>query len=189
MQLKILFYLCKLKEISFKKGKNTSKIDMKDRIKQIMEAQHMTQQVFADFIGTNPATLSGIFNDRTRPTLNIVESIKKKIPDINTDWLVFGTGPMYLQSSTPTNDTQPSSNVPRQTMPVGSEQMIDFGPVDSSTPRSVIASSPSYNSVRNTQQILLREEVKHFDKPQRRVTEIRVYYDDQTWESFVPSKK
>ena len=43
---------------------------MKDRIRQIMEAQHMTQQVFASAIGTTPATLSGIFNDRTRPTIN-----------------------------------------------------------------------------------------------------------------------
>ena len=46
-----------------------------------------------------------------------------------------------------------------------------------------------YNGVRNTQPIIVREEVKIPDKPQRRVTEIRVYYDDQTWESFVPSKK
>ena len=59
---------------------------MKDRIRQIMESQHMTQQVFADYIGLAPATLSSIFNDRTRPTLNVVESIKKKIPNISIDW-------------------------------------------------------------------------------------------------------
>lgn len=149
----------------------------------------MTQQVFADFIGTNPATLSGIFNDRTRPTLNIVEAIKKKIPDINTDWLMFGNGQMYTQSSNPTSDVQTSANMPRQNMSVGSEQMIDFGQVPSSTPSNVVLPSSHYNSVRNTQAIVLREEVKNVDKPQRRVTEIRVYYDDQTWESFVPSKK
>ena len=67
---------------------------MKDRIRQIMESQHMTQQVFADYIGVGAATLSSIFNDRTRPTLNIVESIKKKIPNTNTDWLMFGSGDM-----------------------------------------------------------------------------------------------
>ena len=39
---------------------------MKDRIRQIMESQHMTQQVFADFIGLAPATLSSIYNERTR---------------------------------------------------------------------------------------------------------------------------
>ena len=68
----------------------------------------MTQQEFADFIGTTPATLSGIFNDRTRPTINIVESVKKKIPDISTDWLLFGTGDMYQQvASLPTDQVQP----------------------------------------------------------------------------------
>ena len=30
--------------------------------------------------------------------------------------------------------------------------------------------------------------VKIVDKPQRKITEIRVFFDDQTWESFVPKK-
>ena len=163
--------------------------EMKDRIRQIMESQHMTQQVFADFIGTNPATLSGIFNDRTRPTLNIVEMIKKKIPDINTDWLVFGTGEMYHQD-VPQLDNAPSALGGRpQNSASPSEQMIDFGVSSAPTPHGAIPQPNSINSVRSTPQIIVREEVKIPDKPQRRVTEIRVYYDDQTWESFVPSKK
>ena len=67
---------------------------MKDRIRQIMESLHMSQQVFAQFIEMSPASLSGIFTERTRPTLNTVEAIKKKIPNINTDWLMFGSGSM-----------------------------------------------------------------------------------------------
>ena len=47
-------------------------MELKDRIRLIMEDQHMTQQVFADFLQLAPATLSSIFNGRTRPTLNIV---------------------------------------------------------------------------------------------------------------------
>ena len=184
-----MFYLCKLKEKCPERANNILITDMKDRIRQIMEAQHMTQQVFADFIGTNPATLSGIFNDRTRPTLNIVEAIKKKIPDINTDWLMFGTGQMYQHSSALSGDVQTAPIDNRLGGSANSEPMLDFGPAASSTPQSVVASPSSYNGVRNTQQILLRDEVKILDKPQRRVTEIRVYYDDQTWESFVPSKK
>ena len=54
----------------------------------------MTQQVFAQFIEMSPASLSSIFNGRTKPTLNIVEAIKKKSPDISTDWLMFGSGSM-----------------------------------------------------------------------------------------------
>ena len=67
---------------------------MKDRIRQIMESQHMTQQVFADFIGLAPATLSSIYNERTRPTLSVVEAINKKIHNISTDWLMVVSGEM-----------------------------------------------------------------------------------------------
>jgi transcriptional regulator with XRE-family HTH domain len=162
---------------------------MKERIRQIMESQHMTQQVFAEFIGTSPATLSGIFNGRTNPTLAIVELIKKKIPDINTDWLMFGSGQMYKTA----NDAPGSYAPPQEYAVEGTsqavDQMLDFGESLSPTPQQLPQQQPIRNSVKPTPSIIVREEVKHIDKPQRRVTEIRVYYDDQTWESFVPSKK
>src|SRR3712207_7207160 len=69
---------------------------MKDRIRLIMEGSHMNQQTFAQFIGMSSASLSSIFTGRTKPTLNIVEAIKNKIPDISTDWLMFGNGEMYI---------------------------------------------------------------------------------------------
>lgn len=53
---------------------------MKDRIRQIMEDQKLNQQSFAQLIGKSTATLSNIFNDRTKPTLDIVDAIKKKVP-------------------------------------------------------------------------------------------------------------
>ena len=169
---------------------------MKDRIKKLMESQHMTQQVFADFLGMAPATLSGIFNDRTRPTLNVVEAIKKKFPDISTDWLMFGKEPMYVADTTvpAAQESAParSSNGAANGSPVGMsvrETMLDFGQLSSPTPQNVRQPSPNYNGVRSTHPEYVREEIKYVDKPQRRVTEIRVYYDDQTWESFVPSKK
>ena len=90
---------------------------MKDRIKHIMEEQHMSQQVFADFIGLSPATLSSIFNGRTRPTLNIVEAIKNKIPTISTDWLLMGVGDMYISPSTgdsTSSDTSQQSSMERK---------------------------------------------------------------------------
>ena len=158
---------------------------MKDRIRQIMESKHLTQQLFADYIGQSPATLSSIFNGRTRPTLNIVEAIKKKIPDINTDWLMFGSGDMYLAQNTPT-----------ETHPIEQNLMLDFGSDDQNvaqnvqqTPQNLPPTPQNFNSVRTTHPEITHEEVKHIDKPQRRVMEIRVFYDDQTWETFVPAKK
>ena len=168
---------------------------MKDRIRQIMESMHMTQNVFAQFLDMSPASLSSIFNDRTKPTLNTVEAIKKKIPDINIDWLMFGTGQMF--GSTPSgDDTQTDASEGSQSSlydenrstpspSVSSSPMFDFFDAPSGASRTV---APG-NSVRNTRLNAGQQEVKIADKPQRRVVEIRVYYDDQTWESFAPSKK
>ena len=158
---------------------------MKDRIRQIMESQHMTQQVFADYIGQSPATLSSIFNGRTRPTLNIVEAIKKKIPNISIDWLMFGSGDMYLLQNEAQNQEKSGTDAPPQIQ----NPMLDFETPSFPAPQNVVQQSPISNSVRNTRLDLDRLEVKTVDKPQRRITEIRVFYDDQTWETFVPQKK
>ena len=169
---------------------------MKDRIRQIMEAQHMTQQVFAIAIGTTPATLSGIFNDRTRPTINIIESIKKKFPDISLEWLMFGIGDMYQQSPTPSSDQVVSSEDELLPTHMVQEPVLDFDSNSSAVtqtsnfkPQTTRSASAYNNSVRNTRPEIVHEEIKIVDKPVRHVTEIRVYYDDQTWESFVPAKK
>ena len=58
---------------------------MKDRIRQIMESQHMTQKTFASFIDMSEGSLSSIFNGRTKPTLNIVDAIKNGQIDLIVD--------------------------------------------------------------------------------------------------------
>ena len=162
---------------------------MKDRIRQIMESQHMTQQLFADFLGQSPATLSSIFNGRTRPTINIVEAIKKKIPNINTDWLMFGSGDMYLAQNTPSDDLFSTADAPSDTHPIDQNPMLDFDAAPQHAPQNAPQTAQNFNSVRSTHPEIVREEVKYIDKPQRKVIEIRVFYDDQTWDTFVPAKK
>ena len=162
---------------------------MKDRIRQIMESQHMTQQVFADYIGIGAATLSSIFNGRTRPTLNIVEAVKKKIPNISTDWLMFGSGDMYLlQNEAGTEALNPSESGSDTSYQI-QNPMLDFDAIPSPTPQNGRPMVQNSNSVKSTRLDLDSREVKTIDKPQRRITEIRVFYDDQTWETFIPQKK
>ena len=150
---------------------------MKDRIKHIMEEQHMSQQVFATFIGLSPATLSSIFNGRTAPTLKIVEAIKNKIPSISTDWLLMGVGDMYISPST--GDSTGSD--PSQQSSV--EPMLDFNQSVLNPSRTPISQGVHNTLLENYPQIM-----KIVDKEPRKVTEIRVYYDDQTYETFVPMK-
>lgn len=145
----------------------------------------MTQQVFADYIGLAPATLSSIFNGRTRPTLNVVEALKRKIPNINFDWLMLGVGPMYLDQAT---DDQPQDDTSVSRKKI-ENPMLDFDQAPSPTPQNAPQRMSFVNSVRSTRPEIEREDLKIVDKPQRRVIEIRVFYDDQTWDTFVPAKK
>ena len=154
---------------------------MKDRIKKIMESQHMAQNTFAQLIGKSPATLSSIFNERTRPSLDIVEAIKSKIPAISTDWLLFGRGPMYLDQSA--DETEVSQNA----APESSEVMLDFD-IPSSAPFSASQSPIKNQGVASTPNKTDKIVMKYVDKPKRSITEIRIFYDDQTWETFVPKK-
>ena len=163
-------------------------MEMKDRIRQLMEAQNMTQQSFATFVDMAPATLSSILNERTKPTLNTVEAIRAKFPNISIDWLMFGNGTMFVDDAKE-ND---ASSTPREGM--AGEQTLNFGDTES------VAENVSYNAAQQrsgngvaarSQQVAIqpvRTDVVYKEKECRRITEIRVFYDDQTWESFVPKK-
>lgn len=156
----------------------------------------MTQQVFAQYLDMSPATLSSIYSGRTKPTLNIIEAIKRKFPDISVDWLLFGEGTMYPTASQTTSPVPTPLDRSVQPAQNSQESMLDFfvDPPQSANPQSRSAENmvrtPSYpNSVKSTRSEMYREEVKVVDKPQRRVIEIRVFYDDQTWDTFVLAKK
>ena len=156
---------------------------MKDRIRQLMESQHMTQQTFSDFIGISSASLSSIFTGRTKPTLNTVEAIRSKFTKINLDWLMYGQGPMFKDQVTASGVDDGENSVVNGT---SSEGHLNF----SSSPAPAVEGygQGSSSHVADTLKKPAITEIKYVDKPQRRITEIRIFFDDQTWESFVPKK-
>ena len=154
---------------------------MKDRIRRIMESQHMTQQVFAQFIKISPATLSGIFNGRTNPSLNIVEAIKNSLPSISTDWLLFGNGPMYIDVSKGESVASAGGSADSK------EALLDFE-TPSTAPSIASQTGGFVQGVNSTPKNMEQFVLKNIDKPQRKITEIRIFFDDQTWETFLPKK-
>lgn len=151
---------------------------MKERIRQIMELRQMTQQDFAGFLGMSPATLSSILTGRTNPTLQVVNAVKNKMPSISTDWLMFGKGEMYetdgKEASAPSE-----ANLVEKTQ----EPMLAFGDNDNELP-TMRRHAQVKSEVQNERVSL----VKNVDKVERKITEIRIFYDDQTWETFLPKK-
>ena len=136
---------------------------MKDRIYQLMKYQGMSQKEFAATLCVAEGTLSGIFTGRTRPTNNIVNAIHECFPHISINWLMFGEGEMLL------------ANASSQTQDAASRQP-DLFSQENATSSGVVSTPTSMPQI--------QEVVKYIDKPQRKITEIRVFYDDGTFETF-----
>ena len=169
---------------------------MKDRIKLLMESQHMNQQSFASFIGISTASLSSILQEKTRPTLKTVEAICSKMPSVNITWLLNGVGEMY--SSSPEVSSAAENSEP-DLFHQSSGQPSLYENAEFMEPRNnAFRSSPSFTNQPTSPSTDYRQqripsgmsfhEEKKVDIKHRRITEIRVFYDDQTWESFVPKK-
>ena len=165
---------------------------MKDRIQQLMESLHMNQQSFASLIGLSPASLSNILQERTRPTLKTAEAIKQRMPKVSTDWLLFGEGSMFISGqdtaqASPASDEQTAA---QEKQPEYSEGLLNFQTTEQDMGQTVNTPATSLVNIRQQRQTNVADIqcMKNIDKQNRRITEIRVFYDDQTWESFVPKR-
>ncbi len=146
---------------------------MKDRINKLMKLTGKTQKDFAEELCIAQATLSGIFKGTTKPSANIVSSIHERFPEISINWLMFGEGSMYV--------TEQVTETPLTSSASTSGAMAE--PATPTADHPDLFSTPVLVSPQPT---VLREMVKYIDKPQRRITEIRVFYDDGTYETFQP---
>jgi transcriptional regulator with XRE-family HTH domain len=147
---------------------------MKDRIIALMRHMGMSQKNFAEEICISPGTLSSIFSGRNNASLNTLNNIHERFPEVNMDWLLNGNGEMFVSGS------QVSL----------SAETIDGGSPTTSSPVSGLPIQPNFmDQLSSPQQTSpqtpnLTSERKIFDKPSRRIAEIRVFYDDGTFETF-----
>jgi len=72
-------------------------MDERTRIEKIMETENLSSGIFAGQIGVQNSTLSHILNNRNKPSLDVLKKILQRFPEISSDWLILGQGPMYRE--------------------------------------------------------------------------------------------
>ena len=135
-------------------------MEIKDRIRMIMEREKVPPRVFAETIGVQQSTLSHILNDRNKPSLEVVMKVHQKYDYINLEWLLYGKGEMMV-----------------------SEEGTSF----SSSNHDYLPSLFDENPVNPSKEIV-KQEIRYIEKPARKITEIRIFFDDNTYETFRPEK-
>ncbi len=150
---------------------------MKDRILQIMQKEGLTNADFAKKIGISTSSLSHIFSGRNNPSLDVVMCIHKACPYVNLYWLLYGEGEMEGGSENPepnSGDWLPLQSSENLQNPASSAVGFEFRKENGSEP------------LRNSTYTPMKEEVKYIEKPAPKITEIRIFFDNGTYQVFKP---
>lgn len=154
--------------------------DIKDRFKMIMEREKLTAVAFAESIGVAQATISHILGSRNKyPSMEVILKLHKRYSDINLEWLLTGTGNM--------------SNLPDKLSNNNLEYPLFSGHAE--TQHANIR-----NEIGNRREIkkenlhdkpggAVNKEVIYEKRPVRKIVEIRIFFDDNTYEIFRPENK
>lgn len=170
----------------------------KERIEAIMAKYHLNNVAFCSKVGLNQATLSNIMAGRTNPSLQVLRSIIEAFPEINSTWIFMGVGEMINADSSQDGDGNVTNSV---------QQNDIFNQSNSSNPDAIFASIPTPAStasdVRTSASNVSRQSadvkvaapainvseivtgvVSQLQKPQRKIVEVRIFFDDGTFEAF-----
>lgn len=137
----------------------------------IMEREHMTSGSFAENIGIQQSTLSHILNGRNNPSLDVIMKVHQRYNYINLEWLLYGQG-TFLKNGTKESDYQPSLFDENREIPSTESLRTEN--------RQEMAVQP----VENSHKEIVKQEIKYIEKPHRKITEIRIFFDDNTYQTF-----
>lgn len=63
-------------------------MDLNDKIKLILAGKNLSPSLFADEIGIQRSSMSHILAGRNKPSLDIVQKIVKRFPELGTNWIL-----------------------------------------------------------------------------------------------------
>ena len=145
-----------------------------------MQKEEMTAAQFAEKIGLSPSSLSHILNGRNNPSLDVVMKIHKACNYVNLPWLIYGEGEMEWKAEAP---KQEGTGISGMALFDESAFFTSEGTEERENRKEMAPKTPVY-----VPKEVVREEIKYIEKPARKITEIRIFFDNGTYETFRPDK-
>ncbi len=171
----------------------------KQRVEKIIQNYGYADGQFAQEIGIQNSTLSHILNGRNRPSLDVMQKILRRFPEIAPDWLITGQGNMLrktAQAHTPNlfMDADSSSHPQTEQVPQHSTQFrqadspssrVDVRSVDPEPYKQLKEtelSSTEDNLKSKIQSVISQQDVQIAIN--KKVTKIIVYFSDHSFQEF-----
>jgi len=61
-----------------------------NRIDSFIKSKKMTRSKFANEVGVQRSNLAHFFNGRNKPSLDFFLKIKRKYPEVDLNWMIYG---------------------------------------------------------------------------------------------------
>jgi len=101
-------------------------MDLKERIATVMKVNQHNASSFAEQLGVQRSSLSHILNGRNNPSLDFVDKLLRKFPNVDANWLITGIDPGKKSSSQKSEiKSLSSSKVNRGVMSGSDKKRID----------------------------------------------------------------
>lgn len=153
---------------------------MKEKLLDLIKREGLKPSQLAEILEVNPAGISHILAGRNKPGFDLLQKILRRFPQINPDWLLLDSTQMYREEHP--GMSQPSAPTAQQ-LSVGNDL---FGTIDSATVTPKADRRESEDFAAAVQPAASQYPVS---RTGARVQRVVLFYDDQTFESFEPSKR
>lgn len=175
-----------------------------------MEENFATRlKLFIDFVGSSSTqfadsceiprpSFSQLLSRRNQKVSDIIiRKIHQAFPNLSITWLLFGEGDMVNTAQDINSETSESKSCIDDKNP----QILSDNPIirkdssENSNLRGLTQNENGYNSAglqqfeENAKIVDLQLQIEKMQKNPRKVTQITVYYDDSTFETFFPASK
>ena len=162
---------------------------MNTRLKQFIAAENITQAQFADTINVVRASVSHILAGRNKPSYEFICGLMRHYPNLNIEWLMFGKGKMYKDSSSQPADLFAGAPEQPSTAFEPEVEIFDIPAIDE--PYASVQQQPISQPVRIpvSNGVTLNDIkalVNDMQKPaaQRKLVKITAFYDDGTFQEL-----
>ena len=158
------------------------------RLKSLIEALGLSDSQFADQCSISRSTLSLLLAGKNKKISDVLLSqIHQTFPEVSILWLLFGEGDKFKSASPVESGSQNSDENPNFT-DSGTERSEELNLVNLKQLENIIQDvvNKSFESSYPTLEKLILKTNEPLNP--RKVNKITVYYDDSTFETFIPEK-
>ena len=166
------------------------------RLKLFMESINVQSSQFADMCDIPRPSFSQLLSGRNQKVSDtLIRKIHSAYPELSVMWLMFGEGPMLSiqdKNSSESNAKEKTTDKEDPKFLTGSDndqENSEFSKLNALNHPQNQPKNNIYQQLEENKKILeLQLQIEKLQKNPRRVAQITVYYDDSTFETFIPSK-